>query len=323
MKKLFLLDAYALIYRAYYAFIKTPRLNSRGENTSAVLGFVNTLEEVLRTEQPDFIGVAFDPKGGTFRHEVYPQYKAQREETPEGIRFAVPYIKRILEAYRIPVLEVPGFEADDVIGTLAWRFSSDEIEVFMMTPDKDYGQLLRPHVWMYKPHSGDKNFEVIGEKEICEKYGIEKPSQVIDLLGLMGDASDNIPGCPGVGEKTAVKLLGDYGDIEHLLQRKDELKGALRKKVEENEELIRFSRFLVTIKTDVPLDITLDDLQREERNVEQLRQLFEELEFRNLTARILTPNTALAEMTPPPHSTPTRRQQKLQAQNAGMGNSIS
>ena len=163
MKKLFLLDAYALIYRAYYAFIKTPRLNSRGENTSAVLGFVNTLEEVLRNENPDYIGVAFDPKGGTFRHEVYPEYKAQREETPEGIRFAVPYIKRILEAYRIPVIEVPGFEADDVIGTLAWRFSSDEIDVFMMTPDKDYGQLLRPHVWMYRPHSGDKNFEVIGE----------------------------------------------------------------------------------------------------------------------------------------------------------------
>ena len=300
MKKLFLLDAYALIYRAYYAFIKSPRMNSRGENTSAVLGFVNTLEEVLRKENPEYIGVAFDPKGGTFRHEAYPEYKAQREETPEGIRFAVPYIKKILEAYRIPVIEVPGYEADDVIGTLAWRFSSDEIGVFMMTPDKDYGQLVRPGVWMYRPHSGDKDFEVIGEKEICDKYGIEKTSQVIDLLGLMGDASDNVPGCPGVGEKTAVKLIGEFGDIEQLLQRTDELKGALRKKVEENREQILFSRFLVTIKTDVPVDIKLDDLRREEKDADALRQLFDELEFRNLTARVLNSEPVKKESTPPP-----------------------
>ena len=291
MKKLFLLDAYALIYRAYYAFIKAPRINSRGENTSAVMGFVNTLEEVLRKENPDYIGVAFDPKGGTFRHEAYPAYKAQREETPEGIRFAVPYIKKILEAYRIPVIEVPGFEADDVIGTLAWRFSSDEIGVFMMTPDKDYGQLLRPGVWMYRPHSGEKGFEIIGEKEICEKYGIERPSQVIDLLGLMGDASDNVPGCPGVGEKTAVKLIGEFGDIDSLLQRKDELKGALKKKVEDNQEQIAFSKFLVTIKTDVPVDITLEQLKREPIDADRLRSLFDELEFRNLASRVLGQET--------------------------------
>ena len=318
MKKLFLLDAYALIYRAYYAFIKAPRINSRGENTSAVMGFVNTLEEVLRKENPDYIGVAFDPKGGTFRHEAYPAYKAQREETPEGIRFAVPYIKKILEAYRIPVIEVPGFEADDVIGTLAWRFSSDEIGVFMMTPDKDYGQLLRPGVWMYRPHSGEKGFEIIGEKEICEKYGIERPSQVIDLLGLMGDASDNVPGCPGVGEKTAVKLIGEFGDIDSLLQRKDELKGALKKKVEDNQEQIAFSKFLVTIKTDVPVDITLEQLKREPIDADRLRSLFDELEFRNLASRVLGQDTPTSVRQPADSPTLSRRQQREQEKFSGM-----
>ncbi|MBQ5460822.1 MAG: DNA polymerase I, partial [Bacteroidaceae bacterium] len=255
MKKLFLLDAYALIYRAYYGFIRTPIKNSKGEDTSAIMGFVNTLEDVLKRENPEYIGVAFDPKGGTFRHEIYPQYKAQREETPEAIRFAVPIIKDILQAYNIPILEVPGFEADDVIGTLAWRFSSDEIGVFMMTPDKDYGQLVRPHVWMYKPDTKTKDFQVLGVKEICEKYGIENTSQVIDLLGLMGDASDNVPGCPGVGEVTAVKLIQQFGSIDNLLENTDQLKGAQKKKVEENKEQIKFSKFLVTIKTDVPIDV--------------------------------------------------------------------
>ena len=226
MKKLFLLDAYALIYRAYYGFIRTPIKNSKGEDTSAIMGFVNTLEDVLKRENPEYIGVAFDPKGGTFRHEIYPQYKAQREETPEAIRFAVPIIKDILQAYNIPILEVPGFEADDVIGTLAWRFSSDEIGVFMMTPDKDYGQLVRPHVWMYKPDTKTKDFQVLGVKEICEKYGIENTSQVIDLLGLMGDASDNVPGCPGVGEVTAVKLIQQFGSIDNLLENTDQLKAS-------------------------------------------------------------------------------------------------
>ncbi|MCR4613961.1 MAG: DNA polymerase I [Bacteroidaceae bacterium] len=318
MKKLFLLDAYALIYRAYYAFIHAPRFNSRGENTSAVLGFVNTLEEVLRKENPDYIGVAFDPKGGTFRHEAYPAYKAQREETPEGIRFAVPYIKKILEAYHIPVLEVPGFEADDVIGTLAWLFSSDEMAVFMMTPDKDYGQLVRPNVWMYKPHTRENGFEVLGEKEICAKYGLQKTSQVIDLLGLMGDASDNVPGCPGVGEKTAVKLVDEFGDIEHLLQRTDELKGALKKKVEENREQILFSKFLVTIKTDVPVDITLEQLKREPVDAERLRSLFDELEFRSLTARVLGLENAPAERQSVEPPTLTRRQQREQQKFSGM-----
>ena len=318
MKKLFLLDAYALIYRAYYAFIHAPRFNSRGENTSAVLGFVNTLEEVLRKENPDYIGVAFDPKGGTFRHEAYPAYKAQREETPEGIRFAVPYIKKILEAYRIPVIEVPGFEADDVIGTLAWRFSSDEMGVFMMTPDKDYGQLVRPGVWMLKPKTRENGFELFGEKEVCEKYGIQRTSQVIDLLGLMGDASDNIPGCPGVGEKTAVKLIGEFGDIENLLAHTDELKGALKKKVEDNREQILFAKFLVTIKTDVPVDINLEQLRREPIDADRLRALFDELEFRSLTTRVLGQESTPAEKSPAESPTLTRRQQREQQKFSGM-----
>ncbi len=333
MKKLFLLDAYALIYRAYYAFIRTPRINSKQQNTSAIFGFVNTLEEVLRKENPDYIGVAFDPKGGTFRHKIYPAYKAQREETPEGIRFAVPYIQEILKAYNIPILEVPNYEADDVIGTLAYRFSSDGIaqnhegastgttglDVYMMTPDKDYGQLVRPHVFMFKPHSGEKAFEILGEKEICGKYGIQSPLQVIDLLGLMGDAADNIPGCPKVGEKTAVRLINQFGSVEGLLQHTGELKGALKKNVEENMEQIRFSKMLATIKTDVPCDITLAELSRKEKNTERLKELFEELEFRNLITRVLGTAPAGDADAAPASPTPSRRQQKAQTANTGMG----
>ncbi|MDE7378025.1 MAG: DNA polymerase I [Paraprevotella sp.] len=285
MDKLFLLDAYALIYRAYYAFIKSPRINSKGVNTSAVLGFVNTLEEVLSKEKPTHIGVAFDPAGPTFRHEAYPAYKAQREETPEGIRTAVPYIKEILKAYRIPILEVAGYEADDVIGTLATQADTKGIPTYMMTPDKDYGQLVSEHVRMYRPKFGDKEFDILGPEEVKAKFGISTPMQVIDLLGLMGDASDNIPGCPGVGEKTAVKLITEFGSIESLLEQTDRLKGALKKKVEENIEQIRFSKFLATIKTDVPILLDMEALRTEEANREELQKLFEELEFRSLLDR--------------------------------------
>ena len=282
MEKLFLLDAYALIYRAYYAFIRAPRINSKGQNTSAIFGFVNTLEDVLRKEQPTHIGVAFDPKGGTFRHEIYAPYKAQREETPEDIRASVPIIKDILRAYRIPILEVPGYEADDVIGTLSHQADALGIRTYMMTPDKDYGQLVTENALIYRPKFGDKEFEVMGIERVKEKFGIERPEQVIDLLGLMGDSSDNIPGCPGVGEKTAQKLIAEFGDIPTLLARRDELKGALKKKVEENVELIELSRFLATIKTDVPITLDLEALKREAPDEEKIQALFEELEFRTL-----------------------------------------
>ena len=287
MSKLFLLDAYALIYRAYYAFIRAPRINSKGQNTSAIFGFVNTLEDVLKKEQPTHIGVAFDPKGGTFRHEMYEQYKAQREETPEDIRASVPIIKDILRAYRIPILEVPGYEADDVIGTLAHQADQQGIKTYMMTPDKDYGQLVTENALIYRPKFGDKEFEVMGIERVKEKFGIERPEQVIDLLGLMGDSSDNIPGCPGVGEKTAQKLIAEFGDITTLLARRDELKGALKKKVEENVELIELSRFLATIKTDAPITLDLEALKREEPDEAQIQALFEELEFRTLLKRVL------------------------------------
>lgn len=285
MEKLFLLDAYALIYRAYYAFIKNPRINSKGLNTSAILGFVNTLEEVLTKEQPSHIGIAFDPSGPTFRHEAYEQYKAQREETPEGIRTAVPYIKDIIRAYRIPILEVPGYEADDVIGTLARQADARGVDTFMMTPDKDYGQLVTNHVKMYRPKYGDKEFEVLGVEEVKEKYGLTSPTQVIDMLGLMGDSADNIPGCPGVGEKTATKLIQQFGSIENLLAGTDQLKGALKTKIENNKEQIEFSKFLATIKTDVPIELDMEQLRKEEPDEEKLRSLFEELEFRTLLDR--------------------------------------
>ena len=287
MEKLFLLDAYALIYRAYYAFIKNPRINSKGFNTSAILGFINTLEEVLRKENPTHIGIAFDPSGPTFRHEAYEAYKAQREETPEAIRQSVPVIKDIIRAYHIPILEIAGYEADDVIGTLATEAGKRGINTYMMTPDKDYGQLVSEHVFMYRPKYGDKDFEVMGVEEVKAKFDIQSPLQVIDMLGLMGDTADNIPGCPGVGEKTAQKLIAQFGSIENLLAHTDELKGAIKKKVEENKEQITFSKFLATIKTDVPITLDMEALKREEPDEEELRRLFEMLEFRSLIDRVI------------------------------------
>lgn len=286
MDKLFLLDAYALIYRAYYALIKSPRINSKGFNTSAILGFVNTLEDVLKKESPTHIGVAFDPSGPTFRHEAYKEYKAQREETPEAIRLSVPIIKDIIRAYRIPILEVPGYEADDVIGTLATEAGKRGITTYMMTPDKDYGQLVSENVFMYRPKYGDKEFDIMGIEEVKAKFNIESTSQVIDMLGLMGDSSDNIPGCPGVGEKTAQKLISEFGSIENLLEHTDQLKGAIKTKVESNVEKIKFSKFLATIKTDVPFELDMDSLKREAPDEEKLRSIFEELEFRTLLERV-------------------------------------
>ena len=287
MDKLFLLDAYALIYRAYYAFIKNPRINSKGMNTSAVMGFVNTINDVITREQPTYIGVAFDPSGPTFRHEMYPEYKAQREACPEDIKKSVPIIKDILHAMRIPVLEMSGYEADDVIGTLAKKAGEmGNIDTYMITPDKDYGQLVEENIRMYRPRFGG-GYEVMGPKEVMEKYDISSPLQVIDLLGLMGDASDNIPGCPGVGEKTAIKLISEFGNIEQLLASTDKLKGAIKKKVEENTKMIEFSKFLATIKTDVPIQLNLDDLRYKEANDEELEKIFAELEFKNLTNKIV------------------------------------
>lgn len=280
MQTLYLLDAYALIYRAYYALIRSPRINSKGQNTSAVYGFVNTLNDVLTTEKPDFIGIAFDPAGGTFRHEAYPEYKAQREATPEDIKWAVPVIKEIIRAYNIPILETPGYEADDVIGTLALQGVEAGLEVHMVTPDKDYAQLVRPGIFMRRPGHGAAGMEKLGPTEVCEKYGINNTDQVIDLLGLMGDTADNVPGCPGVGEKTAVKLINQFGSIDNLLENTDQLKGAMKKKVEENMEQIKFSKFLVTIKTDVPIQLDLDALRTTDANKDALRPIYENLEFR-------------------------------------------
>ena len=292
MDKLFLLDAYALIFRAYYAFIKNPRINSKGENTSAILGFVNTLEEVLAKEQPTHIGVAFDPAGGTFRHEAYPEYKAQREATPESIRFAVPHIKEILAASHIPVLEVAGFEADDVIGTLACQADARQIRTYLMTPDKDYGQLVTENVSIYRPSIGKNGAEIMGPEQVMAKWGLSHPSQVIDMLGLMGDASDNIPGCPGVGEKTAMKLIQDFGSVENLLAQTDQLKGALQKKVTENTEQIRLSKWLATISTEVPVTLDMEALAIQEPDKERLKALFEDLEFRALTQKMFAPQPA-------------------------------
>lgn len=286
MDKLFLFDAYALIYRAYYAFIKNPRINTKGMNTSAVLGFCNTLHEVLAKEKPTYLGVAFDPHGPTFRSEAYALYKAQREETPEDIRRSVPVIKEILGAMRIPVLEAEGFEADDVIGTLAKKADREGIRTYMLTPDKDYGQLVGGNVVMYRPRHGG-GYETLDEAGVCQKYGITGTAQVIDLLGLMGDAADNIPGCPGVGEKTAVKLLQQFGSVDALLERTGELKGALKKKVEENAEQIRFSKFLATIRTDVPVELDLEKLRVTEPDTAELRRLFTELEFKTLLDKFL------------------------------------
>ena len=287
MKKLFLIDAYALIYRSYYAFIKMPRINSKGLNTSAIYGFVNTLEEIVKKEQPTHLAVAFDPSGPTFRHEAFEQYKAQREATPEDIRKAVPIIKDILKAYNIPIFIKDGFEADDVIGTLSRMAEEHGFETYMVTPDKDYGQLVGGNVYMYRPrHSG--GYEVMGEKEVTEKYGLANKNQVIDLLGLMGDSSDNIPGCPGIGEKTAVKLLQEFGSIDNLLASTDQLKGALKTKIEENVEQIKFSKFLATIRTDVPLEFNEEDLKVVKADSDKVLELFSELEFRQLAAKHLS-----------------------------------
>ena len=285
MAKLFLIDAYALIYRSYYAFIKSPRINSKGLNTSAVMGFCNTLNEVLTKEKPTHIGVAFD-HGKTFRHDAFPEYKAQREETPEDIKLSVPLIKQVLEAMHIPILQVDGFEADDIIGTIATRFGSDGIDTFMLTPDKDYGQLIGPNVFMYRPRHGG-GYEILGEKEVGEKYGIPTPAQVIDLLALMGDSADNFPGCPGVGEKTAAKLINQFGSIDNMLQHTDEIKGKLREKVENAVEDIKMSKFLATIRTDVPMQLDLDKLKVEQPDETKLRAIFEELEFKTLINKFL------------------------------------
>ncbi|MBF1581444.1 DNA polymerase I [Prevotella sp.] len=285
MAKLFLIDAYALIYRSYYAFIKSPRINSKGLNTSAVMGFCNTLNEVLTKEKPTHIGVAFD-HGKTFRHDAFPEYKAQREETPEDIKLSVPLIKQVLEAMHIPILQVDGFEADDIIGTIATRFGADGIDTFMLTPDKDYGQLIGPNVFMYRPRHGG-GYEILGEKEVGEKYGIPTPAQVIDLLALMGDSADNFPGCPGVGEKTAAKLINQFGSIDNMLQHTDEIKGKLREKVENAIEDIKMSKFLATIRTDVPMQLDLDELKVEQPDETKLRAIFEELEFKTLINKFL------------------------------------
>ncbi len=306
MDKLFLLDAYALIYRSYYAFIKNPRINSKGLNTSAIMGFVNTLVEVLQKEQPTYLGVAFDPHGPTFRSEAYPAYKAQREATPEDIRLSVPIIKDLLAAWNIPVLQAYGYEADDVIGTLATRFgstASDEnaeknndgnpqsslsnpVTVYMLTPDKDYGQLVSENVRIYRPRHGG-GYEVMGPEEVRQKYSIPTTAAVIDLLALMGDSADNFPGCPGIGEKTAVKLINEFGSVEQLIARTDELKGALQKKVIEHVDDIRMSKFLATIKTDVPISVTLDELKVGEPDTERLSKILEDLEFKTLASKIL------------------------------------
>lgn len=285
-KKLFLLDAYALIYRAYYALIRAPRVTTKGMNTSAIFGFCNTLDEVLRKEDPQYIAVCFDPSGSTFRHEAYPEYKAQREKQPEDISVAVPYIKRILQAYRITTIEMPGYEADDVIGTIAHKASAEGYTTYMMTPDKDYGQLVTDNVYMYRPALKGNGFEIRGPKEVCEKYGIQNTRQVIDLLALEGDASDNVPGCPGVGEKTAAKLINEFGSVENLLDHTDSLKGAMQKKITENAEQIKFSKFLVTIKTDVPVEIEIADLRREEPDIKMLSEIYEELEFKTFLSRL-------------------------------------
>lgn len=289
-KRLFLLDAYALIFRAYYALIKMPRITSTGLNTSAVFGFVNTLEELLRKEKPTHIAICFDPPGPTFRHEAFEAYKGEREATPEDIKISVPIIKEIIRAYRIPIIEIEGYEADDVIGTLAAKAGNEGFSTFMMTPDKDFGQLVSDNVFQYKPGYRGGEFEIRGVKEVCERYEISSPDKVIDLLALMGDKVDNIPGCPGVGEKTAIKLINDFGSIENLIENTDSLKGALKKKVEDNKEQIVFSKFLATIKTDVPIDCDIEELKLQQADIEELTSIFRRLEFRTLIDKIAKKN---------------------------------
>lgn len=285
MEKLFLFDAYAIIFRSYYAFISRPTINSKGINTSAILGFCNTLKEILDKEKPTYLGVAFD-HGKTFRHEAFPPYKAQRQETPEDIKLSVPYIKQVLEAMNIPVLQADGFEADDVIGTLATEAGRQGIDTYMLTPDKDYGQLIGPNVKMYRPRHGG-GYDVIGEKEVAAKYGIASASQVVDLLALMGDASDNYPGCPGVGEKTAVKLINQFGNTEELISHTDQLKGKMREKVEGAIDDIKMAKYLATIRTDVPIALNLEEMRVTPPNEQKLRALFDELEFKRMTEQFL------------------------------------
>lgn len=286
MKKFYLLDAYALIYRAYYGLIRSPRINSKGQNTSAIFGFLTTLNEVLQKEQPDLLAIGFDPAGHTFRHELFPEYKAQREATPEDIKRAVPIIKDLIKAYRIPILEVPGFEADDVIGTMAKAAVREGYEVRMITPDKDYAQLVEPNLLMQRPGHGNAPWEILGPQEVCEKYGLQSPLQVIDYLALMGDAADNIPGCPGVGPKTATTLLQQFGSCEDIIAHSSELKGAVRKKIEEHVDEIKLSKVLTTIKTDVPLQYDFEQFKIEEPDKEVLRQIFTELEFRSFLTKL-------------------------------------
>lgn len=298
-KKLFLLDAYALIYRAYYALIRSPRITSSGFNTSAIFGFCNTLDEILRKENPTHIAVCFDPMGGdTFRHEVYPEYKAGRDAQPEDITMSIPYIKSIIEAYRIPVVEMAHYEADDIIGTLSRKAEAEGYITYMMTPDKDYGQLVTDKVFMYRPALKGQGFEIRGPKEVCERYGINRPSQVIDMLALEGDASDNIPGCPGVGEKTASKLIGEWDSVENLIDHVGDLKGALKQKIEQNAEQIRFSKYLATIKTDVPMDVRICDLERRPADTDRLISIYQELEFKTFMARVKASATVEAEAKP-------------------------
>lgn len=286
MKKLILLDAYALIYRAYYAFLRMPRVNSKGQNTSAVFGFVKTLEDVIKRQEPSHIGVVFDPGGETFRHEAYKEYKATREETPEDIRLAIPYVKQIIAAHNIPVIVVPRYEADDVIGALAKKAEAKGFDVLMMTPDKDYGQLVTDKIHILRPGIGSKPAEEMGPQEVADKWGLQNAAQVVDLLALMGDVSDNVPGCPGVGEKTAVKLLQQFGSIDNMLAHTDQIKGALRQKVEDNVENIRFSKFLVTIDTNAPVEFNEEDFQRREPDIAELTRIYTELEFRTLLQKM-------------------------------------
>jgi DNA polymerase-1 len=296
MDKLFLIDAYALIFRSYYAFINNPRINSKGMNTSAILGFVNTLREVIQKEQPTHIGVAFDT-GKTFRHEAFPAYKAQREATPEDIKASVPIIKDILKALGIPILQAEGFEADDVIGTLATKAGEEGTKTYMVTPDKDYAQLVNDNVFIYRPrHSG--GFDTMGTADVDEKYGIQSPEQIIDMLALMGDSADNFPGCPGVGEKTAAKLIGQFGSVDSLLKRTDELKGKLKENVESNVENIKMSYFLATIRKDVPIDLKMDELKMSAPDEISLKRIFNELEFRSLAEKMLNKPVAAPKAEP-------------------------
>ena len=317
--RLFLLDAYALIYRAYYALINAPRMSSKGFNTSAVYGFVNTLHDVLKRENPSHMAVCFDPPGTTFRHDAFEGYKAERPPTPEDIRLAIPYIKRILQAYRIPVIEIPGYEADDVIGTLAKVAQSKGYTSYMMTPDKDFGQVVDERIFQYKPGKQGGDFEILGVKEICEMYEFESPLQVIDYLALMGDKVDNIPGCPGVGKITALKLIKQFGNVEGLLAHSGELKGAMKTKVEENAEQIRFSKFLATIKTDVPLEFDEEALKRKEPDFNTLYEIFNELEFRTLIGRVIGKN-ATSNGSPTPVATVTK---PVSAQQSLFGDDLS